>query len=139
MDTPNTPENEENKQEEIDLAAPMEFDEDPIVVPVTVKSKDGETREYTLEEMGCKDREGYLSASGKRVKMTGGAINVGGMSFDGLHAELLCRCMYHKEEHKRITPAEVAAFRSGMAAKLFTRAQAINGLDQGAKERAKNA
>lgn len=110
--------------------------------PVTLTK--GEVKKpYSICEMTGTLRDQYLADTKSRTRMNGDKMEMD--SYEGLYADLLCRCLRDKDG-KLLTKQEVQEFPSSAQQTLFKEAQKLNGLfgeekEQGqeeAEEQAKN-
>lgn len=104
--------------------------------PVKVKEQSGNIRNLVMREMDGDLRDEYLSNMTKGVKVDTASGTATMKSMKGIHAALLCRCLYEGGE---LVPAtEIHAWPSSVQAKLYAAAQKMNGLGEDAEEEAKN-
>ena len=120
---------------------PMEFSNTPEVQPVTIDGVYYEIRELTADS-----RAAYLKALTKtmQVKLIGtGEKDANGreimrkeitvIDMDGAQKELLCGCMFRRDDAKGtftpVTAKEVGSWRGKIIEQLVKRASDINGLE----------
>lgn len=94
-------------------------------------------QEYELREMTAAARDHYLDGLKSRVQVgTDGKFNV--TKFEGMHADLLTRCLFPKANNTAVTRDVIQKWPARVVTALYEEAQKLNGLNQESKESAKN-
>ena len=117
-------------------ASPMEFDLTALEVEVTIGGE-----KYILVELNGKGRDAYLNGLSNRMRTTPTGQPSGIKNFDGLHADLISRCLFKIGEdggRTQVKPETIQGWPARVAAGLFDRAKEISGLGEDAEEKAKN-
>ena len=128
------------EEKKIDPTEPMEFETTFAEVPLTIKNPtDGTKQKYVIREFDGNIREDYLATVQGRALTNDDGEVVGVESFKGMHADLICRCVFRVTESGReAVSLDVAnSWPGSVQSAIFKRCQIINGLDDEAEDRAK--
>ncbi len=96
----------------------------------------GKTKEYVLVELDGNGRDEYLNEMNKRMKTIGKETKIS--NYKGLQSMLVSMCMRHKADMEPVLLDECQALPGKTLTKLFETCQSLNGLDDKAKDAAKN-
>lgn len=98
-----------------------------------------ELEEYILKELDGMSRDSYLDFTIGKVKMDDNGKVKSMSSVNGLYTRLLSLCLYKKGSATPVPENEIKLWPATVISKLHEQAQKLSGLDEGAKEAAKNA
>ena len=101
--------------------------------PVVLEAEDGAQSQYELREMTVAERDKYLNTVSSRMRFDANGKPCGIRNFDGMHADLLTRCMFKMNPDGSSTPVtkkEVDAWPSASSAVIFSAAQELNQLNR---------
>lgn len=96
-------------------------------LPVELEDADGKISKFELREMKQSARERYLDS----VRARGTSDDKGVFALkklEGLHADLLCLCLYHGDSAKLISREFADDLPVEVSTQLYQEAQKINGL-----------
>jgi hypothetical protein len=95
-------------------------------VPITLEQVDGKPDViYTLREMNAAQRDAYLDSMQGRVETDEAGKVKSIKSFDGMHADLLTRCLFD-QAGKAVTREVVQAWPASVTGALFDKANELN-------------
>lgn len=132
---------EDEQQTTDEMLAPLSFELRRREVPVTLTDPDtGQEQGYVLVELDGAGRDAYLTNLGGRVKTNQDGKMAGLKTFEGLQANLLCRCMFKvtPEGRKPVDIKTVQAWPARVQTALFQRCKAISALGEDSKEKEGN-
>ncbi len=98
---------------------------DAAEIEVSIK-RGGKEENLVLREMSAALRDKYLDEMAARVRLSSDGTPQGIKKFEGLQADLLRKCLFR--DGKPVEPEEIQKWPSSVVAKLFAKAQEINGL-----------
>lgn len=104
---------------------------------IELEGKDGGS--FEIREMDSATRDKYLDLLSARAKVTDKGEVVGIKKMDGMHAELLTRCMYkiddidHTKE-TRVPVEQIQAWPSSVVTQLYRMAQELSHLNTKQKD-----
>jgi len=101
-------------------------------VPVTLEA-DGTVVELELREMTASARDSYLDRLSSRMRFDNAGKPAGIKKFDGMQAELLAACLFHKEGGKAVITAEIQGWPASVVSDLYKAAQEMNHLNVAAE------
>ena len=112
------------------------FSLDLVERPITITTKDGESKACILRELTSKQKSAYLNSMRDKVTFSDGKVT-GVKDFDGLEACLLTKCFYD-DDNKLITAAALQEFPARVVKQIFEAAQVISALNEEGVTEAKN-
>lgn len=98
-------------------------------IPVTIEVEQGNNLNLRLVEMTSAQRDQYLDATCARMGFDAKGNAMGIRKFDGMHADLLTRCLV-KEDNTTISLKELQTWPASVVTSLFEEAQKLNHLNQ---------
>ncbi len=107
-------------------------------VEVKIKDMSGQVQTYTLRDISGDERDAYIDMQVARLRYGPDGTPGGIKSMAGLMAKLVSLCLYDPTG-KRVDEKEVKKFPSALQSVLFQKAKTLCGLDDLAKEKAKNS
>lgn len=104
---------------------------------VKLKQPNGSSRTYTIREFDGVKRDEYDTAIGKRFEWSGEGKIAKINDFRNTESLLLSMCLW--DDNNRLVPeTEIKKWPDSVRKALYTKAAKLNGLDEQAKEQAKN-
>lgn len=101
-----------------------------VPVPMCI---DGVDVNYELREMMAGERDKYLDQLSKRIRLDATGKPCGIQKFEGMHAELLSRCMFKGGDTTPVPMDTVQKWPATVVAELFKEAQKLNRLTEDEK------
>ncbi len=115
----------------------LSFDLEVVQKPVKIRTPEGVVKNYVLKELNGTERDKFLNNMSARMRTDPSGKPTGLKTFDGLQSYLISRSLFD-EEGKLVSEKEINSWPARVQAALFTEAQKLSGLDQGAEETVKN-
>lgn len=108
---------------------PLRFDLAVVEIPILLADPETkDERKYVLREFNGAERDKYLNSVSSRMKIDPQG-NSTIRSFDGLHANLIKRCLYDSDG-QLVTEEVIQSFPARVQTALFEKAQEICGLGE---------
>jgi hypothetical protein len=108
-------------------------------IPLKLKDASGTEKEYTLREMNGEQRDKYQSLVATRARTDSQGRPVGLKSYDDLTATLISYCLMDKGTNQQVSVKAIQQWGSKSQMTIFKMCQELNGMDDDAEEKAKNA
>lgn len=105
-------------------------------VVITLDTEGGSHKVF-IRELTGKDRDGYLSYLGKKMRYDSEGKPQGMKSFDGLQIALLVKCLYDEDDH-RVKESVIEAYPAAVVTALYEVAEELSALTDGAAEEVGN-
>lgn len=107
-------------------------------IPVELELEDGKVVNWSLKEMTGGQRDAFLNITGKRMKTNRTGTSTIIKNYEGLHAELICRCLYDDQEKPVSKSFVQTKINSYAQAVLYAQCRELCGLTEEAQEAEKN-
>lgn len=104
--------------------------------PVSIETDSG-VEEFELREMKSVERDRYLDSVRSRVKYNAKGEPMGLKSFEGMHADLVSRCLFRKDG-SLVDIKELQEWPCSIVTDIFNAAQKLNRLNEDAEAQEKN-